>query len=163
MANQKDQNKNDQKNQNSIKDNDVEESEIEEKGEVEEFEDEEARKELEKFKAEKLKHRRALKKLKFEREDLSPNGLDIVKLIGFNNYAKLVFLYGGTTLYLPQHEKLIERKRRAYVYDVYLGYGSDIKKTTYVFGLSESTVRRYVADERKYQMNKRLKERKKQN
>ncbi len=41
--------------------------------------------------------------------------------------------------------------------------GSDIKKTTYVFGLSESTVRRYVADERKYQMNKRLKERKKQN
>lgn len=49
---------------------------------------------MEKLRAEKLKHRRALKKLKFEREDLSPNGLDIVKLIGFNNYAKLVFLYG---------------------------------------------------------------------
>ena len=183
MSKKNDQNKNDQKNQNSIKDNDVEESEIEEKGEVEEFEEfaeedlnydegifeelefenEEAQKKMEKLRAEKLKHRRALKKLKFEKEDLSPNGLDIVRLIGFNNYAKLVFLYGGTTLYLPQHEKLIERKRRAYVYDVYLGYGSDIKKTTYVFGLSESTVRRYVADERKYQMNKRLKERKKQN
>lgn len=178
MSKKNDQNKNDQKNQNSIKDNDVEESEIEEKGEVEEFEefaeedlnyDEGIFEELEfeneeaQKKMEKLKHRRALKKLKFEKEDLSPNGLDIVKLIGFNNYAKLVFLYGGTTLYLPQHEKLIERKRRAYVYDVYLGYGSDIKKTTYVFGLSESTVRRYVADERKYQMNKRLKERKKQN
>lgn len=183
MANQKDQNKNDQKNQNSIKDNDVEESEIEEDGEVEEFEefaeedlnydegifeelefeDEEARKEMEKLKAEKLKHRRALKKLKFEREDLSPNGLDVARLIGFNNYAKLVFLYGGTSLYLPQHEKLVERKRRAYIYNVYLAYGSDMKKTTSVFGLSESTVRRYVADERKYQLNKLIKERKKQN
>ena len=178
MANQKDQNKNDQKNQNGIKENDVEESEIEEDGEVEEFEefaeedlnydegifeelefeDEEARKELEKLKAEKLKHRRALKKLKFEREDL-----DVAKLIGFNNYAKLVFLYGGTSLYLPQHEKLVERKRRAYIYNVYLAYGSDMKKTTSVFGLSESTVRRYVADERKYQLNKLIKERKKQN
>lgn len=175
--------KNDQKNQNSIKDNDVEESEIEEKGEVEEFEefaeedlnydegifeelefeDEEARKEMENFKLEKLKHRRALKKLKFEMEDLSPNGLDIARLIGFNNYVKLVFLYGGTSLYLPQHEKLIERKRRAYVYKVYLAYGSDMKKTTSVFGLSESTVRRYVMDERKYQINKQIKNRKKQN
>ncbi len=137
MANQKDPHKKEPKNQNISKDQHCEEIEIEEKGEVEEFEDfaeddlnydegifeelefedEEARKEMEKLKAEKLKHRRALKKLKFERDDLSPNGLDIVKLIGFNNYAKLVFLYGGTTIYLPKHEKLIERKRRAYVYD----------------------------------------------
>lgn len=188
MSKKNDQNKNDQKKQNSIKENDVEESEIEieeaedfeELEEFEEFaeedlnydegifdelefEDEETQKEMEKLKEEKLKHRRALKKLKFEMEDLSPNGMDVVKIIGFNNYAKLVFLYGGTTLYLPQHEKLIERKRRSYIYNVYLSYGSDLKKTTSIFGLSESTIRRYVADERKYQLNKLIKERKKQN
>lgn len=128
-----------------------------------EFDDLKVLEEFEKIEKEKIKHRKALKNLKFERDDLSMNALEVVQIIGMENYRKLVFRYGGTTLYFQQYENLIERKRKDYIYQVYLEHDSNIKLTTTIFGLSESTIRRYVNDVRKYRLNKRIKERKKQN
>ncbi len=116
---------------------------------------------LKKFEEEKKKHKEALANMTFEIEDIEPKYQTIVELIGCESYKLMVKVYGGQYVYVPKLNKLIEKKKREYVYKVFLENGSDYKKTAIYCDLCITTVRKYVKEEKRAIYDKKRKEKNK--
>lgn len=113
------------------------------------------KKEIEKFEAEKRKHRKAMSELEFDLDDIEPKYRMVAETVGIDAYRIMVAFCGGRNLYLPKYENIIEKKRKRYVYKVFLETGADYSKTAVYCGLSLSTVRRYVKECMSYYKNKK--------
>lgn len=92
----------------------------------------------------KKKHRKEFSEIDFDYEDLDEFGQEISDIIGLDNYKKISKYFAGGNRYWPQYTTLIERKRKEYVYNMFLEFG--YSKTATILGISVSTVRRYVRD-----------------
>lgn len=104
------------------------------------------KREIEKFEDEKRKHRKAMSELEFDLDDIEPKYRMVAETVGIDAYRIMVAFCGGRNLYLPKYENIIEKKRKRYVYKVFLETGADYSKTAVYCGLSLSTVRRYVKE-----------------
>lgn len=158
-------NKNDEKNKNL--DGVIEENQNEEiEEEIEETDEkntnlesnDEEKISFKKFEEEKKKHKEALANMTFEIEDIEPKYQAIVELIGCKSYKLLVKFYGGQYVYVPKLDKLIEKKKREYVYKVFIENGSDYKKTAIYCDLCITTVRKYVKEQKRAIYDKKRKE-----
>lgn len=112
---------------------------------------------VEKLEEEKKKHRKKLDEIKIEKEDIDPKYEIFVEIIGIDGYRRLVEYLGGQYTYVPKYEKVIEKKKREYVFKVFLENDSNYSRTAIVCGLSISTVRKYVKEHRRELAEKRRK------
>lgn len=110
---------------------------------------------LEELERLKKKYRKEFSELDFDYEDLDEFGQDIANIIGLDNYKKISKYCAGGNRYWPQYTTLIERKRKEFVYNMFLEFG--YTKTAVLLGISVSTVRRYVRDYKR-KLRKKLKE-----
>lgn len=111
------------------------------------------------FEKEKKKHREAFEKISFDISDLDEKHQELPAIIGIEAYKKLVFYFGSQYIYIPQYKKLVDKKRKKYVYDLFISKGADYQTTATLCGISVSTVRRYVRDYKRssYEKNKKAK------
>lgn len=121
----------------------------------------EAEFDMKKIEEEKKKHKKALENLQFEMEDLDPKYQAVVRLIGCEPYRRLSNYCGGQYIYVPKLKKLLERKRREYIYNVFLENNSDYKKTAVYCDLCISTVRKYVREQKRAIYDKKRRDKKK--
>lgn len=82
--------------------------------------------------------------------DLQGDQRELAKLIGLDNYFKLVSIYGGTNIYIAKMDKLLNIKRDAEIVKDFNGY--NYKYLANKYNLAERTVREIIARE-----NNRLK------
>lgn len=117
--------------------------------------EEKIQKELEEFEATRNNHRKIVREITFEMEDLDEFHQKIAMKIGIEAYRELIKLCGGSNMYFPQYSKLVERKKKEYVYNVFLESRSNYNLTANYCGLSVSTVRRYIREYKKFLYDRR--------
>lgn len=77
-------------------------------------------------------------------EDLEGDQLQLATAIGIEAYRELVKEYGGTHIYIPEHEGFKATLRNADIRRDFNGY--NFKELAKKYNLTESSIRRIVED-----------------
>ena len=79
-------------------------------------------------------------------EDLDEEQQQLAELIGFNNYIKLVRVYGGTDIRILQAETLIKDKRDEEIRSLY--NGKNLLELSQKYHLCDRTLRAIIGTKR---------------
>lgn len=77
-------------------------------------------------------------------EDLAGDQLQLATVIGIEAYRELVKEYGGSHIYIPEHETFKAAQRNATIRKEFNGY--NFRELGKKYGLTESSIRRIVDD-----------------
>lgn len=77
-------------------------------------------------------------------DDLDGEQRDLAETIGIDAYRELVKQYGGTHIYVPEHEGYKARQRNEQIRADFDGY--NFRELARKYGLAESSIRRIVED-----------------
>lgn len=78
-------------------------------------------------------------------DDLSGEQYDLAECIGIEAYIKLVYHYGGSSVYICKSDTLLKGEYYSKIKQKFNGY--NFRELAQEFGIAERTVRRIVEDE----------------
>lgn len=81
----------------------------------------------------------------FEITDLNDEQKELVDVIGLEAFNKLVFHYGGSSLYIPKTDTIERQKRNTKICNEYLG-GKNLKYLALKYSLTENQIRSILSD-----------------
>lgn len=82
---------------------------------------------------------------KFEISDLNDEQKELVDVIGLEAFNKLVFHYGGSSIYIPKTDTIERQKRNTKICNEYLG-GKTLKYLSLKYSLTENQIRSILSD-----------------
>lgn len=83
--------------------------------------------------------------IEFEVNDLNDEQKELVDVIGLEAFNKLVYHYGGSSIYIPKTDTIERQKRNTKICSEYLG-GKTLKYLSIKYSLTENQIRSILSD-----------------
>ncbi|BFL06971.1 Mor transcription activator family protein [Thomasclavelia ramosa] len=83
--------------------------------------------------------------MEFTINDLNDEQKELAELIGLDAFNKLVYYYGGTSIYVPKTDTIERQKRNTRICEDYRK-GKSLKYLSTKYGLTENQIRSILGD-----------------
>ena len=83
--------------------------------------------------------------MEIKREDIPDNMINMLEIVGMENFLKIIKEYGGDALYIPYYKSLKKKARNREIRKAYNGFNS--RELSKIYGLSVSQIIRITKDD----------------
>lgn len=82
--------------------------------------------------------------MEIKKEDIPDNMINMLEIVGMENFLKISKIYGGYTLYIPYYRSLKKQARNREIRESYNGFNA--RELSQIYGLSVSHIHKITKD-----------------
>ena len=82
--------------------------------------------------------------MEIKREDIPDNMINMLEIVGMENFLKISRAYGGYTIYIPNYKSLKKQARNREIQESYNGFNA--RELSQMYGLSVSYIYKITKD-----------------